>query len=1141
MKPTFATNRPADGERPTERVADAINTLLEHLLDLWNQPFELAIASGYFNPDGFNLLADALERVGEVRILLGAEPESPDRKVRHLDPDTPPQRAERARLRSALAGHVQGIEEDRDLLGFSLEADIRAKRLIQWLRSGRVRVRRLEKRFLHGKAFLVTTHREGVIAGSSNFTYAGLARNAELNLGHYQPEVVEQVQTWFEEQWEDAEQFDLAAIYEARHVAHNPYLIYLRMLYERYGAEIREEAEDAGLVGIHLTSFQKDGVWRAKKILRDYGGVVIADGVGLGKSFVGGELMREAVQDRRQRVLLVAPASLRDGPWRTFLEEYQLGIKVVSFEELSNDRQLNPAGGGDSLRFDYNDYAMVVIDEAHAYRNPDTQRAAVLRRLLSGSPAKDLILMTATPVNNSLWDLYYLLSYFIKDDAEFSDIGIKSLREHFAESMAESFDELSPERLFDILDAVAVRRTRHFVKRYYPHETIHAGGLEVPITFPEPHVRKVTYDLDEVLPGFFPHFAHALAYEDTESGPEQRESGPQLTLARYVPSRYLRRGGAETHELQLAGLLRSGLLKRFESSAHAFARTCRKMAESHSAFLWWLEQGYVVTGEGLAEWTATDHDTPDLFADLEVGDRIPKGASPAQEYNVASLRRDAEADRALLLQFAAAAERVTYDNDVKLQALKEQLKKIAREAREEAIGSEDERDKRKVILFSYYADTVEWIRGYLDRVCASEADLAPYRGRITIITGNEGDRVDALFGFAPVSSKAPPRPDQDRYDLLISTDVLAEGVNLQQARHIINYDLPWNPMRLVQRHGRIDRIGSKHDKVYLRCFFPDVHLDELLRLEERLHHKIAQAAASIGVENEVIPGAKVSEHTFAETRAEIERLRQEDPELFETGGETGTAFSGEEYRQELRDGLEHHDLEEQLKRLPWGSGSGKVVPGAVPGYVFCARVGDHPTPLFRYVAYANPAEPEIISDTLTCLAKAHAMPDTPRVLTEAAHRQAYDAWAIAREDIFERWDEATDLRSLQPIVPKAMRDAADLLREYPPMGMSQEERNFLLDALESQYPVRLQKMVRDAMRSSNDPRDQAVAVARTVRELGLEPPTPPAPLPIIDPEDVHLVCWMAIFPEQRQPGRAIEFGAPEQVSFAPGEQVYFGQ
>ena len=147
---------------------------------------------------------------------------------------------------------------------------------------------------------------------------------------------------------------------------------------------------------------------------------------------MAGELIREAAIERRQRVLVIAPATLRDGPWRAFLSEQLLPVEIVSFEDLTADSRLNPEGGsGRKLQADINDYAMVVVDEAHNLRNPATQRADALRRLLAGSPPKDLVLLTATPVNNSLWDLYDLLSYFVGHDAVFADAGIASLKRRF--------------------------------------------------------------------------------------------------------------------------------------------------------------------------------------------------------------------------------------------------------------------------------------------------------------------------------------------------------------------------------------------------------------------------------------------------------------------------------------------------------------------------------------------------------------------------------------------------------------------------------------------------------------------------------------------------------------------------------------
>ena len=284
-----------------------------------------------------------------MRLLLGAEPTAPERSIRPLDPDVPPHRAEGARLRRALLGHLHDIEQDRDLLGFEYAVDARARRLVDWLRSGRVEVRRLEQRFLHGKAFLITTHDEGVLAGSSNFTYAGLAVNSELNLGQYDPHVVKQVKEWFEEQWSEAVPFDLAAIYEGRYEAHNPYLIYLRMLFERYGKELQEEAESRDTTAIHLTTFQEDGVWRASRILDRFGGVLVADGVGLGKSFIGGRNRCDGCRmSTASGSCIVAPAALRDGtvagvPRRVRILAARPG---VSYEQLSERPPAQREGRG---------------------------------------------------------------------------------------------------------------------------------------------------------------------------------------------------------------------------------------------------------------------------------------------------------------------------------------------------------------------------------------------------------------------------------------------------------------------------------------------------------------------------------------------------------------------------------------------------------------------------------------------------------------------------------------------------------------------------------------------------------------------------------------------------------------------------
>jgi len=456
--------------------------------------------------------------------------------------------------------------------------------------------------------------------------------------------------------------------------------------------------------------------------------------------------------------------------------------------------------------------------------------------------------------------------------------------------MKQDPDDLKPDALFDVLDATAVRRTRHFVRRYYPNDRVkdHAGR-EIPVRFPDPHVQADTYSFDSLLPGFFDEIKEALAPE---------EGDPKLTLARYAPSGHLPGAQESLSEAALVGLLRSGLLKRFESSAHAFAETAERMVRANEVFLEGLDKGYILTAEAIEEWEQVDSD--EAFEEM-VRD---SGSVSAAGYDVTSLRADVEKDRDLLRSFVQKARQVTQKNDPKLKALIDALLKVLHQAEKEGLDEKDVCNKRKVIVFSFFADTVDWIYKHLADVLATDKRLAAYRGRLVAVTGDESyegvSRRKAMFGFAPETTEAPPSEAADLYDILVTTDVLAEGVNLQQCRNVINYDLPWNPMRLVQRHGRIDRIGSPHKDVFLRCFFPDRRLEELLELEARIRRKLAQAAASVGVEHEVIPGAATSDIVFAETREEIERLRREDPTIFVNAGEDPSAHSGEEYRQELR-------------------------------------------------------------------------------------------------------------------------------------------------------------------------------------------------------------------------------------------------
>ncbi len=420
------------------------------------------------------------------------------------------------------------------------------------------------------------------------------------------------------------------------------------------------------------------------------------------------------------------------------------------------------------------------------------------------------------------------------------------------------------------------------------------------------------------------------------------------------------------------------------------------------------------------------------------------------------------------------------------------------------------RDKRKVLIFSYFADTVEWITDFLNATCASDDRLSVYEGRIASVTGRRDDSDSAMFGFAPRTTDPPAGRDTDRFDIVVTTDVLAEGVNLQQARHIVNYDLPWNPMRLVQRHGRVDRIGSRHAEVFLRCIYPDRQLEALLSLEERLQRKLRQAMVTFGGDTP-LPGSTSSDINYADdTRSTLDAIRRGDNELFITGG--GTVL-GEEFRQLIRVEFGEAASRDRVKELPWGSGSGFAGSQEEPAWVFCARIGDHPEPRFAHVTRT---EGGFSVDTTQLRSLLEARPpeerDTVRSLPSELYVEAFAAWEAAQAEIFEAWEFATDPANLEPKIPAVLERAIELVRAHYQGVLSVEEADTLVDRLRVPYPERLLRPVRQAI-ADGEPAESIRELVRLADELGFSPASRQEPLPPINQDDVHLVCWMSIAPE----------------------------
>lgn len=1135
--PVFATNRLA----PPMTVAQEIARLFRVNREALASAPSAAIATAYVNPAGFLLLADELEQLPRIRILLGAEP-LPDPVLTERADE-----ALRLRLREALSDHDAWLRAERDALGFAPESTESARRLVAWLRAADARgepvveIRRYTGGFLHGKAYISQhpTH-PAYLAGSSNLTLAGLTRNAELNVGASGTHgSTGQVVEWFEECWNDSEPYDLAALYEPLWGEHTPWTVYLRMLVERYGSHLDEEKSES--LRFELTRFQVDGVRRMRRLLDEIGGVLVADEVGLGKTYLALEVIAAASEELRQRVIVAAPAALKAGVWDPILKRYGMSRRVsaYSYEEIRNRMDPEKEPDHDFLN-EVEDAALVIVDEAHNLRNASAARSGALDRvILSGKHPKKVVLLTATPVNNSLIDLETLLKYFVRDDARFASRGIPSIRGYIRDAQKLDPEALTPAHLFDLMDEVAVRRTRSFVKKNYRGETVPGpNGTKIMVEFPDPDVYRVDYTLDEAGEALVDAVTYALDIPESEKHVAafdvRRDDPRRLMLARYAPSAYLKKANLNASQVSNMGLLRSALLKRLESSPQALASTLNVLITAHEGFLDALSKGTVLIGGALRDYISSEsEDLDEIVAGLDTDEEHQ--ATPAVDYHADLLASDVALDLELLRSIRQLALDAAAGDEPKAQRLVDELAAIATVARETSPKGLTSADRRKVVVFSTYADT---IRDLHERVAQAlddapdDSSLADYRGRIAppiigeYASGKKGgikqtSRAKAIAGFAPRTAGSvdadgvPTNPDE--YDILLTTDVLAEGVNLQQAGRIVNYDLPWNPMRIVQRHGRVDRIGSEHDEIHLGVFFPTEHLDEYLNLENTLNRKLKQADAAVGT-GKVLPGVNPYP---PKDHYDPDDIVDDIEQIIESGGGSA-AGSGEEYRRRLANALDAEPgLRERLELLPHGIGSG-FRSTAVEGnhFVFCMRMGAENS---EHVWFRNvPADENwapvagedgrwiVEDDTLQSLVLADPGDDaTPRELSDAAFRGAYDAWQLARDSAHDEWMRGTDPANLTPELPKVFREAADIVLAHGG-GLAPGKQGDLMKRLKAVPSVKARNAMRRAIRGQDPGPELIPAITAVLDEFGIQPAEKVVPLPVIHKDDVRLVAWMAV-------------------------------
>lgn len=1038
----------------------------------------LSVATGYVNLGGLHLLAELADG-RPTRLMLGAEPDP------GLGVSPPPRELFQAQL-AALGGERNYSRFPPSRAGKRLAA------IEEWLQRPEVEVRRYTQKFLHGKAYLIGTEElpRAALVTSANLTAAGLHSNMELGLTSYGAPGADQAISWFDELWADATPFedDLRGLLFPVHGPVDPRDVYLRALLELHRPPDEDRARGTQPTGLELADFQRDGYERARAIARAHGGVVFADGVGTGKTEIGLAFIEERIKEDGVYALIVCPAQLKKR-WQDRVTESKLSAQVISFNELAADEQLVPdaANAHRVLTVGRDYYRLIVVDEAHALRNEDTTWYRAMERLLGGTE-KQVVLLSATPINNGLWDLYNLVMLFARHDRGLASAGIDSIRELFLAAGANERDpeSLAPEVLYPIADAVSVRRDRAFIAREYPGASFPDG---TPVRFPEPTLVTERYDLDGAHPGLLHTVVEAI---------------DALTMARYRPSAFRLGGEEQSMEAQLGGLLRSGILKRFESCWRACLETVETMIGAHDAFLVGWEQGQVLAGDALREAASADVDESGLAAWIEEALEGGADSIPREEFSPEYVDVVA-ADRELLLRIRDELAGLDAESDRKLDALR---------------GILESSTANKICVFATYAATIR----YLDENLAEEIGG---RVRVTVI-GTEtspDQRLAALGRFAPKTVvREDYEPAEGEVDLLLSTDVLSEGQNLQQAQAVISYDMPWNPQRVVQRNGRVIRLKSDHDEVLLTTMLPEPgELEELLGLEARIQAKI-KAAGLYGMESGVIDGLDDSDSDDdLELRNFAERLQDGDESLLDDAEEESGAFVGEELRRMIDRAAAEGEIARVLA-MPWGIGACfRQQPDGrsqgPPGVFFATRTkpmadAEEGFRYWRHIPFSanEDGEREPMSLDLEILRVIDPGGGEAGDSLEGVDLEA--AWSIASESIVAAHNERSDLRARQESVGPRQRWALELLRD-PTVALpslDRAERAIAALSVERSSAVRRALgQVQEELEAGGISRNEAAAaVIETVEAFGLRKVETLPPVEKIAADDLGVVCWMVV-------------------------------
>lgn len=909
------------------------------------------VATGFFEIGALLALDGKWQELEKVRILMGSDTTE---RTRHL--------LHRAAQERAVGELDRSIESTKDHNPFLHGVPA----ILEALQSGQIECRLYDRAKFHAKAYLTHGKMDIIgsqaLVGSSNFTKPGLTQNIELNVQIQSAREVAQLRDWFEEHWKRARPATDAVIETVRrHVrAFTPFEIYAKALREYFrGHELTasEWDEKESEMFPRLDRYQKEAYWALLKIARRHGGAFLCDGVGLGKTFVGLMLIERLILHERKRVVLFAPKAAREAVWEPHLERLlkQVGggsdfsnLVVFNHTDLSRkgkfpDRFARIAHQADA----------VVIDEAHHFRNrgrrgsrtvPPSRYYRLYELLDPEVRRKTVFFLTATPINNRLRDFQHMAELFTRcDDRYFGrTLGVNDLSGHFA-AMERGLTErigggdLSladrPSETMEVLGAgeifrgLVVQRSRAYAKESQRRES---GRSAV---FPEREPPRVAaYSVEKTYGGLLRKVEDAFERKD-----------PLFTLPMYYPLYWYCGPDKKIDPLeqgrqkQVVGLIRTNFLKRFESSVTAFELSCVRLLGKLLAFVdvhsdgeeekeaarKWREEHAGTIAEATRKrgeyWSEDEEREGD--EDLVLPEMREEVARlKRSEYRVPEMLEETYGDLDRVAGFLEDIQALDSSGDDKLQTLLHLLRS-------------DDLASRKVLIFTEFADTARYVASRLVAEGVEGLDQ---------LDGSSGkDRAEVIRRFSPYYNESSVddlrRAGLGETRILVTTDVLSEGLNLQDATRMMNYDLHWNPVRLMQRIGRVDRrldpqierrlIEDRPEEAGERGivrfwnFLPPRELNEILSLYRRVTEKTLLISATLGIE-----GRKL-----LTPDDDFEALKEFN-EAYE-----GTRSAIEDMHLEFQTWLrEEPDLEERLRALPDGAFSGRRrVSGRARGVFFC--------------------------------------------------------------------------------------------------------------------------------------------------------------------------------------------------------------